>query len=210
MSLLVLVRHGQTQYNLDQRFCGWTDEPLSDVGRETAKVLANKLKNIRFDLVYTSDLSRTSETAKIIIENLNQSGLKIQASQEIKERDYGDLTGRNHSEAAKKFGQDQVDLWRRSWAETPPHRESLKDVYNRVAPFLKTEILPQLQKENKNILIAAHGNSLRATIKYFDLIPDREIAKLEILYDSPYIYKIEKERIEKIDHNPRQFEKIAL
>lgn len=203
MGLLILVRHGQTNFNLDHRFCGWTDESLATVGQKTANFLAQKLKKYHFDYVYSSDLSRASQTALLILKKIGQSNLPIIQSRAIKERDYGDLTGRTHESAEQEFGAEMVESWRRGWRQTPPGGESLFDVYNRVVPFFQKEILPKLIKEQATILISTHGNSLRALIKYLDQINDKQISNLEIVYGEPYVYQITNSQVKRLDKNPR-------
>lgn len=186
---LVLVRHGQSEWNEKNLFTGWRDPGLTTKGINEAHAAGKALKekNIFFDLMFTSELIRAQLTGEIILQEMNQSDLAIVKDQSLNERAYGDLTGMNKDEARAKFGEDQVQIWRRSFDVSPPGGESLKDTYNRVIPFFKNAIEPEIV--TKNILIAAHGNSLRALIKNLENISEDEIVKLEIATGIPVIYK---------------------
>ena len=192
MNKLVLLRHGQSQWNLENKFTGWKDVPLTEKGIIEAKNagLLIKKNNIRFDIVFSSVLERANKTAEIALNqaemhNLFQDGkLNYIRNKNLNERDYGDLVGLNKEETAKKYGKAQVHIWRRSFETPPPNGESLKDVVNRVSPYFSSEIKP-LINSNKNILIAAHGNSLRAIMIMIGLYKSEEISNIEIPTGSP-------------------------
>lgn len=204
MGKLVLIRHGVTQYNLDHRFCGLTDAPLVSEGVDGSKVLAKKLASIRFTAVYSSELIRSYQTAQIVLNENHQSNLNIERDSQLNERDYGALTGKSHQEAKDLLGEEQVQIWRRDWDTCPPGGESLKDVYNRVIPLFKDKILPQLTNPDSAVLIAAHGNSLRALVYYLDQLSIVDLAKLEIVYDKPYIYEFDQNGLHRrVDKIPR-------
>lgn len=210
MGKLILIRHGKTQYNLDHRFCGLTDVSLVSDGIENAQALAALLRQYQLTQVYSSSLKRAIETAEIILQKINQSEIKIQPDQRLNERDYGLLTGKFHQEVERFFNKDEVELWRRGWDARPPEGESLADVYNRSIPFFKDKIFPQLLNPQNVVLIVAHGNSLRALISYLDSLDLDQIAKLEIVYDQPYIYEFDQNGLhKKIDKIPRQFKEMA-
>ena len=192
MNKLVLLRHGQSQWNLENRFTGWKDVPLTEKGIDEANNAGLLLKknNIKIDKVFSSVLLRANKTAEIAlkssgIENLFQNGLLIyEKDQSLNERDYGDLVGLNKAETANKFGKEQVHIWRRSYDTPPPNGESLKDVVNRVAPYFIKKIQPFIL-ENKNVLIAAHGNSLRAIMIKVGMYRPEEISSIELPTGSP-------------------------
>jgi len=185
---LILLRHGQSQWNLENKFAGWTDIPITEEGKRQAKEAAKSLHGIKIDIAYTSKLQRASETLRIVLQEMGL-GIKTIESIELNERHYGKLQGINREEAKKEFGEEQVHEWRRSYDITPPEGESLKDVVKRVVPYYEKEILPKL-KEGKNVIVVAHGNSLRALIKHLENISDVEIMKVEIPLCIPLIYDI--------------------
>lgn len=211
LTTLVLVRHGQSQWNLENRFTGWVDVPLSVKGREEATSAGKKLKNMRFDTMYVSHLMRAIQTLHYILLELSDERIPILYHEEqrihawehytgnqdkeipiyqsvdLAERYYGDLQGLNKAETMKKYGEAQVHLWRRSYDINPPHGESLKDTCERTIPYYKKNILPELQA-GKNVLIVAHGNSLRSITKYVENISDEEIPKVEIPTGVPIVY----------------------
>jgi 2,3-bisphosphoglycerate-dependent phosphoglycerate mutase len=162
MSYLVLMRHGESQWNRENRFTGFTDVDLNETGILEAKRAGQELKGIKFDKVYTSTLKRAYNTAQIALAEAGQLPPMVKHD-DLRERDYGDLTGLNKDETRKKFGDEQVHIWRRSYDVRPPGGESLKDVVARVQPYYEQHILPDLRK-GKNILLAAHGNTLRAML----------------------------------------------
>jgi len=190
MSYLVLVRHGQSEWNLLNKWTGWTDIELSKQGREEAKKAAELLKDITIHKAHTSDLKRAQETLEIILNELGHSDIDVKKAHQIKERHYGDLTGMNKDEAKANFGEEKFKLYRRSWDVPPPNGESLKDTYDRAIPYYEQEILKDL-KEGHNVLVAAHGNSLRAIVKYLENIADDKISELEIGTGVIHVYEID-------------------
>ena len=187
---LILIRHGQSEWNALNQFTGWKDPDLTAKGIEEAHNAGRIINNleINFDLVFTSALIRAQNTAEIILKEINQP-LPTIKNQALNERNYGDLAGLNKDDARKRWGDEQVHIWRRSYDVPPPGGESLKDTGERVLPFFMKEILPQVCK-GKNVLVAAHGNSLRSLIKFLDNISDENIVKLEIPTGAPIHYVI--------------------
>jgi 2,3-bisphosphoglycerate-dependent phosphoglycerate mutase len=188
--VLMLVRHGQSQWNLENRFTGWTDIPLTEAGIEEARHAGELLKGYHFDHAFTSALTRAQETLRIILSVTGQTDLPIDRDQALNERHYGDLQGLNKEETAQKFGQEQVHLWRRSYEVAPPGGESLKDTRARVMPYYDAHILPLL-KAGKSVLVVAHGNSLRALVMVLDGISERDIPDLNIPTGAPLRYLID-------------------
>ena len=187
---LILIRHGQSEWNALNQFTGWKDPDLTAKGIEEARnagMIINNL-NINFDLVFTSALKRAQNTAEIILKEINQP-LSTIKNQALNERNYGDLAGLNKDDARKRWGDEQVHIWRRSYDIPPPGGESLKDTGERVLPYFMKEIHPHVCK-GKNVLVAAHGNSLRSLIKFLDNISDEDIVKLEIPTGAPIHYVI--------------------
>lgn len=189
MSHLILIRHGQSQWNLENRFTGWSDVPLTERGRQDAATVAPFLKEIPFDIAWTSRLERGKETLEIILQHLPLS-LPIHEDSALNERHYGDLQGLNKAETAKKYGQEQVSLWRRSYSTRPPSGESMEDCERRTTPFFIQYILPQIHA-GKNVLVVAHGNSLRPMIKLLGKLSPEEASTMEIGLCTPYIYKFD-------------------
>lgn len=187
MPLLVIVRHGQSQWNLENRFTGNRDVPLTTLGREEAHVAGKKLKHIVFDHAFSSLLERAEETLSIIIEEIEQPQLPVTKTACLNERDYGTLQGMYKTEVAAQYGAKQVGLWRRSYDLQPPGGESLKDTAARVVPYYQQEIEPMLIAD-KNILVVAHGNSLRALMMYLEKISPDQIANVNIPTGAPRIY----------------------
>ena len=187
-NFLVLVRHGQSEWNEKNLFTGWKNPTLTEQGVEEARKAGSKIKsiNLDFDLHFTSELLRAQITGEIIQREIDQQ-IKTIKNIALNERDYGDLSGLNKDEARKKWGEKQVHLWRRSYDTPPPGGESLKDTSDRVIPYFKKTIKPELEMK-KNILITAHGNSLRALIKNIEDITAADIVKLEIATGEPIIY----------------------
>ena len=187
---LILIRHGQSEWNALNQFTGWKDPDLTAKGIEEAHNAGKIINNLKinFDLVFTSALIRAQNTAEIILKEINQS-LSTIKDQALNERNYGDLAGLNKDDARKRWGDEQVHIWRRSYDIPPPGGESLKDTGERVLPFFMKEILPHVC-EGKNVLVAAHGNSLRSLIKFLDNISDEDIVKLEIPTGAPIHYVI--------------------
>ena len=189
-SKLVLVRHGQSEWNAKNLFTGWKDPKLTDLGIQEA-IRAGELletRNLNFDLMFTSDLFRAQETGRLILEQINQKDIEIIQDQSLNERNYGDLAGLNKDEAREKWGEEQVHIWRRSFDVPPPGGESLKNTAERVLPYFEREIMPKVKK-SLNILVAAHGNSLRALVMHLENITSEEIVKLEIATGDPLIYE---------------------
>lgn len=187
---LVLVRHGESKWNKVGAWTGLTDISLDDEGRKKAQKDGEMLKNINFDIAFTSKLLRARQSLEEIKNKLGAYNLPIIENAALNERDYGDFTGRNKWELEKEYGEEQFLKWRRGWDEPIPNGETLKDVYNRTVPYYKTQILPNLLA-GENVLIVAHGNSLRALIKYLEDISDEDISKLEITTGEIYIYQID-------------------
>ena len=187
---LILIRHGQSEWNALNQFTGWKDPDLTAKGIEEAHNAGRIINNLKinFDLVFTSALIRAQNTAEIILKEINQP-LSTIKNQALNERNYGDLAGLNKDDARKRWGDEQVHIWRRSYDVPPPGGESLKNTGERVLPFFMKEILPQVCK-GKNVLVAAHGNSLRSLIKFLDNISDEDIVKLEIATGAPIHYVI--------------------
>tara|TARA_B100001063_G_scaffold13694_1_gene10652 strand:+ start:7986 stop:8609 length:624 start_codon:yes stop_codon:yes gene_type:complete len=186
---LILVRHGQSEWNEKNLFTGWENPGLTDKGMHEAKIAGSLIKNlgIKFDYMFTSALIRAQLTGSIILENLDQTEINIIKNKALNERFYGDLQGLNKDECRKKWGDEKVQIWRRSYDKGPPGGETLKETGERVLPYYLEEILPLIFKNN-NIIIAAHGNSLRSLIKYLDDISDEDIVKLEIPTGAPIHY----------------------
>jgi 2,3-bisphosphoglycerate-dependent phosphoglycerate mutase len=191
MSALILVRHGQSEWNEKNLFTGWKDPDLTSKGEEEAKEAGKSLNNldIKYDLMFTSILLRAKRTAQIILNELNQRDIKIIKDKALNERDYGNLSGLNKDEAREKWGEEKVHKWRRSYNTPPPDGESLKDTAERVLPYYRNKILPHVN-EGKNIIVAAHGNSLRALVMELDNLSPKEIVKLEIPTGIPIFYEI--------------------
>ena len=189
---LVLVRHGQSEWNKKNLFTGWKNPDLTPRGVEEAIAAGNELKNknYKFDIMFTSDLLRAQKTGEIILKQLGAESLPITKNQALNERDYGDLSGLNKDEAREKWGDNQVHIWRRSYDIAPPGGESLKDTADRVLPYFRKEIFPKLL-QGENILITAHGNSLRALVMELDRLNKEEVVKLEIATGDPIYYAIE-------------------
>jgi 2,3-bisphosphoglycerate-dependent phosphoglycerate mutase len=189
--LLVLCRHGQSDWNLKNLFTGWKDPDLTALGVEEAKAGGRKLKaaGIGFDVAYTSELSRAQKTCDLILGELGQTGLAIHRNIALNERDYGDLSGLNKAETAAKYGDDQVHIWRRSYDVPPPGGESLKDTVARALPYFVAEILPKVMAGQRT-LVAAHGNSLRALIMVLDRLTPEQIIQVELATGQPIVYRL--------------------
>ena len=195
-SNLVLVRHGQSEWNKKNLFTGWKDPKLTELGIEEA-IKAGKLlktKEMKFDIMFTSDLFRAQETGRLILENMNQLDIPVIKNQSLNERNYGDLAGLNKDDAREKWGEEQVHIWRRSFDIPPPGGESLKDTAERVLPYFHSDILPKVE-EGLDVLVAAHGNSLRALVMELEGISSDEIVKLEIATGDPLTYELTKGKI---------------
>ncbi len=191
MAYLILVRHGVTDWNVQGRWHGLTDIPLNAEGRKQSREAARLLRGVKIDSVYTSPLSRVTQTYDEICEELSLSCPVMQVTA-LNERDYGIYTGRNKWEVEKELGHDGFIALRRSWNKSIPKGESLLDVYNRVVPFYEDKILKDL-REGKNVLVVSSGNALRALMKYLQNISDEDIAKLELNFGEIHIFEIDKE-----------------
>ena len=191
MSDLILIRHGQSVWNAANRFTGWTDVELSEIGVSEAEEAGRSLSSQRIDVVHTSDLIRAQRTAEIIM-SLNEAseGYSTKFDWRLNERNYGSLQGLNKAETAEKFGAEQVHIWRRSFDVAPPDGESLKMTAERTIPYFEEEILPDLQ-EGRGVLVSAHGNSLRSIVMHIEGISSEDIVSLEIQTGSPMFYEFE-------------------
>lgn len=188
--MLVLVRHGESEWNKLNLFTGWRDIDLSERGIEEARKAGRALKTegLHFDIAFTSALKRAQHTLDIILGELGQTDLPIERDQALNERDYGDLVGLNKDDARARWGEEQVHVWRRSFDTPPPGGESLKDTTERVLPYYEANILPQL-KAGKAVLVSAHGNSLRALIMQLDGLSREEITELNLATGVPIVYR---------------------
>jgi 2,3-bisphosphoglycerate-dependent phosphoglycerate mutase len=189
--LLVLVRHGQSEWNLKNLFTGWRDVDLTEQGVAEAREAGRKLKaqGITFDIAYTSALKRAQLTLDLLLTEMSQSGIPIIRDQALNERDYGDLSGLNKDDARKKWGEEQVHIWRRSYDIAPPGGESLRDTLARTLPYYVQEILPAVL-QGKRTVVAAHGNSLRALVMVLERLSPEGILKREIATGVPIIYRL--------------------
>ena len=202
MNKLILLRHGQSQWNLENRFTGWKNVPLTEKGKAEAKNAGELIRkhNISIDRVFSSILERANRTAEIAIKKaelnnlLENNKIIMTCSEKLNERDYGDLVGLNKQETADKFGKDQVHIWRRSYDTPPPNGESLKDVVERVSPYFKENIKPLINK-GENVLIAAHGNSLRAMMIELGMYKSEEISNIELPTGSPLCINLDQGKL---------------
>ena len=190
MARLVLLRHGESQWNLENRFTGWVDVPLSPKGIEEAKQAGEKLRGLTFHRAFTSVLTRANETLRLVLEAIGQTTIPIEKDKALNERMYGDLQGLNKAETAKKYGDAQVKIWRRSYDVKPPGGESLKDTAERALPYYEKMIKPCLLK-GETIIIAAHGNSLRALVMELDQLSKEEVLELNIPTGVPLLYELD-------------------
>ena len=190
MARLVLLRHGESQWNLENRFTGWVDVPLSAKGIEEAKQAGEKLRGFTFDRAFSSVLTRANETLRIVLEVLGQTKIPIEKDKALNERMYGDLQGLNKAETAKKYGDAQVKIWRRSYDVKPPGGESLKDTAERALPYYEKMVKPHLL-QGETIIIAAHGNSLRALVMELDQLAKEEVLELNIPTGVPLLYEFD-------------------
>jgi 2,3-bisphosphoglycerate-dependent phosphoglycerate mutase len=189
--LLVLVRHGQSDWNLKNLFTGWRDVGLTEKGIAEARAAGKKLKaqGLHFDAAFTSALVRAQRTLDLVLEEMGQTKIAIVKDQALNERDYGDLSGLNKDDARKKWGEEQVHVWRRSYDVAPPGGESLKDTAARVLPYYIQEILPCVLRGD-NVIVAAHGNSLRALVMVLEHLSPEQIVGREIATGVPMIYRL--------------------
>ncbi len=190
MAYLVIVRHGQSEWNKANKFTGWVDVELSEKGVQEAHAAGKALSGYQFDHAFTSGLKRAANTLNIILDEIGQADLEVVADEALNERHYGDLQGKDKNETREKYGEEQVHIWRRSYDIAPPNGESLKDTRERVLPYFQENIEPKL-KEGKDLIISAHGNSLRALIMYLEDLSPEEILQREIATGAPIIYKLD-------------------
>jgi 2,3-bisphosphoglycerate-dependent phosphoglycerate mutase len=188
MPALILLRHGQSQWNLENRFTGWVDVPLSPKGEDEARAAGEKLRGRHIEKLYTSVLRRAVDTATLALEAAGTTVPVTERDAALNERMYGDLQGLNKAEAAKRFGDAQIKLWRRSYDVRPPGGESLADTAARVLPYWESHILPDL-KAGRDVLVVAHGNSLRALVMHLDGLSHAEVLELEIPTGAPLLYE---------------------
>ncbi|MDZ4665015.1 MAG: 2,3-diphosphoglycerate-dependent phosphoglycerate mutase [Bacteroidota bacterium] len=190
MAQLVIFRHGQSTWNLENKFTGWVDVDLTPKGIDEAKAAGEKIKNFKFDYAYSSDLMRAQKTLSTALEVAKHPAITPVYDKALNERMYGDLQGLDKTETAKKYGEEQVKIWRRSYDIPPPNGESLKDTAARVIPYFEKEIVPKL-KAGKNAVIVAHGNSLRALIMYLEKMTPQQILEFEIGTGQPRFYDLD-------------------
>jgi 2,3-bisphosphoglycerate-dependent phosphoglycerate mutase len=190
MNKLVLLRHGESQWNLENRFTGWVDVPLSPKGILEAQASGEKLKGYTFDRAFTSVLQRAINTLAIVLDATGQKSIPITQNQALNERHYGDLQGLNKAETAQKFGEAQVKIWRRSFDVQPPNGESLKDTLARVLPYWESTIAPHVLK-GERLIIVAHGNSLRSLVMHLDNLSREEVLELNIPTGVPLVYEFD-------------------
>ena len=190
-NFLVLVRHGESEWNKLNLFTGWRDPDLSETGIAEAKRAGQLIKEtgIRFDIAFTSALVRAQNTLKLILEELGQTGLETFEDQALNERDYGDLAGLNKDDARARWGEEQVHIWRRSYDVPPPGGESLKDTAARVLPYYEAKIWPEV-KAGRNVLVAAHGNSLRSLVMKLDNLSREQVLALNLATGAPIVYRL--------------------
>ena len=189
--ILVLVRHGQSEWNLLNLFTGWKDPDLTELGVKEATAAGVRLKALgyKYDIAYTSVLTRAQHTLRLILEQIGQTDLETIRDQALNERDYGELTGLNKDDARKKWGEEQVHIWRRSFDVPPPGGESLKNTAERTLPYFNAQILPRVLK-GENVLVAAHGNSLRSIIMDLEKLSGEEIVARELNTGEPIVYEL--------------------
>jgi 2,3-bisphosphoglycerate-dependent phosphoglycerate mutase len=192
LATLILVRHGQSAWNLENRFTGWVDVELTPHGEEEARLAGRLLKEFHWDVAFTSALRRAQHTLEIILHETNTENIPVISSAALNERNYGNLQGLNKAETEIKFGAQQVLEWRRSFDVAPPGGESLKDTLNRVVPYYRSEILPEL-KAGKDVLIVAHGNSLRALVMHLEALTKEEVLKLNLETGVPRVYELDQD-----------------
>ena len=198
MTTLVLIRHGQSLWNAENKFTGWTDIGLSEKGIKEAEEAGKKLENVPFDVVHTSALIRAQKTAEIIIKNNKKSKkIPVYKDKRLNERHYGSLQGLNKKETAEKYGAEQVHIWRRSFDVPPPDGESLKMNAERTIPYFKENIIQDLKK-GKNVLVSVHGNSLRSIVMYIENISKEDVVKLEIETGVPRTYVFEEDNFTRV------------
>lgn len=194
MPTLVLVRHGQSQWNLENKFTGWVDVPLTELGEKEAHRAGSHLKGYKFDIAFTSELQRAQKTLAVILQEIGQTDLPIIKDKALNERHYGDLQGLDKTETAKKYGDEQVKIWRRSYDIAPPGQggESLKDTAARTLPYFNSRIV-SLLKQGKNVLVAAHGNSLRSIVMDLEKLTREQVLELNLDTAVPRVYEMDKD-----------------
>jgi 2,3-bisphosphoglycerate-dependent phosphoglycerate mutase len=190
MGRLVLLRHGESQWNLENRFTGWVDVPLSPRGMQEAKNAGEKLRPYRFDRAFTSVLQRATDTLRLVLEVVGQTGIPTEKDKALNERMYGELQGLNKAETTKKYGEEQVKIWRRSYDVRPPGGESLRDTAERVLPYYHKAIKPHVLA-GETVLIAAHGNSLRALVMELEHLSNEQVLELNIPTGAPLLYELD-------------------
>ncbi len=191
MALLILLRHGESEWNLQNRFTGWVDVDLSEKGKKEAEEAGKKLKDIPIHKAYTSILKRAIFTLDIAMKAAGKNGVPTSRDQALNERHYGELQGLNKAETAKKFGEEQVHIWRRSYDVAPPGGESLKDTAARTLPYFRKYVLADL-KQGKNVILAAHGNSLRSIVMDLEKLTKEQVLELNIPTGVPMVYELDK------------------
>ncbi len=189
MPTLALVRHGQSLWNLENRFTGWVDVPLTPKGKDEARDAGERLTGRHFDVAYTSSLTRAQQTLQIIMETAGLTELPVIRDQALNERHYGDLQGLNKAETAERYGEEQVHIWRRSYATPPPNGEALKNTAERTLPFFERAILGDI-KQGKDVLVVAHGNSNRSIVMQLDDLDEDEVLALELGTGVPLVYDL--------------------
>ncbi len=189
MAYLALIRHGESEWNAMDMWTGLTDISLTEKGKREAIAAGKQIKDIHWDYGFTSVLKRAKETLDGIKEGANQFGFPVEENAALNERDYGNFTGLHKTEVEEKYGLDLFEKWHRGWDYPLPHGETLKDVFNRVVPYYEKVILPKLIA-GQNVVISAHGNSLRALVKYLDQLGDEEVEHLEISFGDVWLYKV--------------------
>ncbi len=194
MPLLILLRHGESEWNRQNRFTGWVDVELSERGEEEARRAGELLRSFAIDLIFTSALRRAWRTAEIVRAVLGRPEIPIERTEALNERHYGQLQGLNKDEVRQRYGEEQFRLWRRSYDVAPPGGESLADTQRRVLPYYRQRIVPELLR-GRNVLIVAHGNSLRALLMELEHIPAEQIPHVEIPTGVPYVYELEPETL---------------
>lgn len=194
MGVLVLIRHGQSQWNLENRFTGLTDVSLSEAGKKDSELCGKSLKDFHFDIAFLSKLKRAQETFDGILKTHGQKNLPVVHDAALNERHYGDLQGLNKAETVKKYGEEQVRLWRRSFTVRPPGGESIDDCVKRVMPFYQQHILPEIIA-GKTVLVVAHGNSVRPILMHLDGLTQEQTAALEVPLVLPIVYHFEGEKM---------------
>ena len=202
MAYLILIRHGESQWNLENRFTGWVDVELSDKGRKEAEIAGNKIRDYKIDKAYTSILKRAINTLDIALKTSGKTGISIVRDKALNERHYGALQGLNKAETAQKYSAEQVHIWRRSYDVPPPKdktemnpegiSESLQDTAARTLPYFRTQIMKDI-KEGKNVIVAAHGNSLRSIVMELDKMTKEQVLELNIPTAVPIVYEFDKD-----------------